>query len=60
MSFNAFPVLRIIYIARMLIYEYRAHDESMGDLLAGLYGVFRNRVAHLDEELSWAEADAVI
>jgi Protein of unknown function (Hypoth_ymh) len=33
---------------------------AMRDLLAGLYGVFRNRFAHRDEEPSWAEADAVI
>lgn len=37
-----------------------AERQSMRDLLAGLYGVFRNRFAHRDEEPSWAEADAVI
>lgn len=34
--------------------------QSMRDLLAGLYGAFRNRHAHRDEEPSWAETDAVI
>lgn len=34
--------------------------QAMRDLLAGLYGVFRNRFAHRDEEPSWVEADAVI
>lgn len=37
-----------------------AERQSMRDLLAGLYGVFRNRFAHRDEEPSWTEADAVI
>ncbi len=37
-----------------------ADRQSVRDLLAGLYGVFRNRFAHRDEEPSWAEADAII
>ena len=34
--------------------------QAMRDLLAGLYGVFRNRFAHSNAEPSWAEADAII
>ena len=37
-----------------------AERQAMRDLLAGLYGVFRNRFAHNDEQPSWAEADAII
>jgi hypothetical protein len=37
-----------------------AERQAMRDLLAGLYGVFRNRFAHRDEQPSWAEADALI
>jgi len=37
-----------------------AERQSMRDLLAGLYGVFRNRFAHRHEEPSWAETDAII
>ena len=34
--------------------------QAMRDLLAGMYGVFRNRFAHSDAEPMWAEADAII
>ena len=34
--------------------------QAMRDLLAGLYGVFRNRFAHRNEAPSWSEADAII
>lgn len=37
-----------------------AERQAMRDLLAGLYGMFRNRFAHRDEQPSWAEADAII
>jgi Protein of unknown function (Hypoth_ymh) len=37
-----------------------AERQAMRDLLAGLYGVFRNRFAHHDAQPSWAEADALI
>jgi hypothetical protein len=37
-----------------------AERQAMRDLLAGLYGVFRNRFTHRDEQPSWAEADALI
>ena len=34
--------------------------QSTRDLLAGLYGVFRNKFAHRDEEIEWWEAEAVL
>lgn len=34
--------------------------QAWRDLLAGLYGVFRNRFAHRDIDPTWAEADGVI
>lgn len=34
--------------------------QAYRDLLAGLYGVFRNRYAHRDDGGSWYEADAVV
>ena len=34
--------------------------QAWRNLLAGLFGVFRNRVAHEDVQPSWQEADAVI
>jgi hypothetical protein len=34
--------------------------QAMRDLLAGLYGVFRNRFAHTDSVASWHEADAIV
>jgi len=33
---------------------------AMRDLLAGMYGVFRNKYAHSDYESSWYEADAIV
>jgi len=33
---------------------------STRDLLAGLYGVFRNKYAHRDEVIEWFEAEAVL
>lgn len=37
-----------------------AERQAMRDLLVGLYGVYRNRFAHRDEQPSLAEADAII
>lgn len=34
--------------------------QALRDLLAGMYGVFRNQYAHSDREVSWYEADAII
>lgn len=34
--------------------------QAFRDLLAGLYGIFRNRFAHHNESPSWGEADAII
>jgi len=34
--------------------------QSTRDLLAGMYGVFRNKYAHRDEETEWFEAEAVL
>jgi hypothetical protein len=34
--------------------------QAMRDLLAGMYGVFRNRFAHSAASPTWAEADAII
>lgn len=34
--------------------------QSMRDLLAGLYGLFRNKYAHRDEEITWYEVEAVL
>ncbi len=38
------------------------HDgrQAMRDLLAGLFGIFRNKYGHEDVEAPWHEADAVI
>lgn len=45
-------------VARMS--EKAAEREAMRNLLAGLYGVFRNIVDHHDVEVPWHEAEAVI
>jgi hypothetical protein len=34
--------------------------QAMRDLLAGLYGVFRNKYGHQDVEAPWHEADAIL
>jgi len=34
--------------------------QAMRDLLAGLYGVFRNKYGHQDLEAPWHEADAIL
>ncbi len=34
--------------------------QAIRDLLAGLYGIFRNKYAHNDAVPSWAEADAIM
>jgi hypothetical protein len=34
--------------------------QAYRNLLAGLFGVFRNRFAHTDQQASWPEADAII
>ena len=34
--------------------------QAIRDLLAGLYGVFRNKYAHTNTSPSWAESDAII
>ena len=34
--------------------------QAVRDLLAGLYGVFRNKCAHSDKPLPWYEADAAL
>ena len=38
----------------------QSERQAFRDLLAGLYGVFRNTYGHQDQEAPWHEADAVL